>query len=319
MTSMVMGFNCLRWVPEEGITVREVERLARTRTNWDGMRRWGYIYFEPSPMDNRPKPPQSAWLVRATSKGRLAQEMWRTLLPEIEDRWRKRFGPGRIDALRTALAEIAAQFAEELPDCMPILKYGLSHQVRKPQKSAPHQENLSDLPLPSLLARVLLAFALEFERESELSLAISANVLRVLEEQGTAVREIPSRSGVSKESIAMALTFLTKRGYARVQTDPRGNRTKIFLLTPQGVEARAAYPRLLAAMEARWTKRYGAKAIQALRSALEPLAGDGTAEGSPLFAGLGPHPEGWRARVPRPRTLPHYPMVLHRGGYPDGS
>jgi hypothetical protein len=27
----------------------------------------------------------------------------------------------------------------------------------------------------------------------------------------------------------------------------------------------------------------------------------------------------WRARVPAPAALPHYPMTLHRGGYPDGS
>jgi hypothetical protein len=24
-------------------------------------------------------------------------------------------------------------------------------------------------------------------------------------------------------------------------------------------------------------------------------------------------------RLPKPKTLPHYPMVTHRGGYPDGS
>jgi hypothetical protein len=33
---------------------------------------------------------------------------------------------------------------------------------------------------------VLLLFAMEFERESELSLAISANVVRVLDEKGFA-------------------------------------------------------------------------------------------------------------------------------------
>jgi len=27
----------------------------------------------------------------------------------------------------------------------------------------------------------------------------------------------------------------------------------------------------------------------------------------------------WRAKFRRPEVLPHYPMVLHRGGYPDGS
>ncbi len=41
--------------------------------------------------------------------------------------------------------------------------------------------------------------------------------------------------------------------------------------------------------------------------------------GSPLFTGLEPDPAGWRGAVRKPRTLPHYPMVLHRGGYPDGS
>jgi hypothetical protein len=32
-----------------------------------------------------------------------------------------------------------------------------------------------------------------------------------------------------------------------------------------------------------------------------------------------PYPEGWRASVATSETLPHYPMVLHRGGYPDGA
>jgi hypothetical protein len=49
------------------------------------------------------------------------------------------------------------------------------------------------------------------------------------------------------------------------------------------------------------------------------MVGDGTREASRLFSGLDPYPEGWRARVIEPETLPHYPMVLHRGGYPDGS
>jgi hypothetical protein len=59
--------------------------------------------------------------------------------------------------------------------------------------------------------------------------------------------------------------------------------------------------------------------ISTLRKSLEPLVGDGTAEHSPLFKGIEPYPDGWRASVRKPETLPHYPMVLHRGGYPDGS
>ena len=54
--------------------------------------------------------------------------------------------------------------------------------------------------------------------------------------------------------------------------------------------------------------------------ALERLVGDpGDLAASPLGPGLEPYPDNWRADVRAPRTLPHYPMVLHRGGYPDGS
>jgi hypothetical protein len=38
-----------------------------------------------------------------------------------------------------------------------------------------------------------------------------------------------------------------------------------------------------------------------------------------LFAGIEPPDAGWRASVRKPVTLPQYPMVLYRGGYPDGS
>jgi hypothetical protein len=38
-----------------------------------------------------------------------------------------------------------------------------------------------------------------------------------------------------------------------------------------------------------------------------------------LFSGLVPYPDGWCATRPTPEVLPHYTMVLHHGGYPDGS
>jgi len=52
----------------------------------------------------------------------------------------------------------------------------------------------------------------------------------------------------------------------------------------------------------------------ALRASLEPLAAR-----QPLSGGLEPYPDNWRALVRRPDVLPHFPVVLHRGGYPDGS
>jgi len=319
LTSMAMWFNCMRWVPEQGITAREVERLARTKTNWDGMRRWGYICFEPSPGDDRPKPPPSSLLVRATARGRFVHEVWQAVLPEIEARWRERFGKKAIGQLRAALAVMVGHQSPYLPDCMPILKYGLVSEAPKPQKAEAARSDLASLPLPALLARVLLAFALEFERDSAVSLAICANILRVIDDPGTAVRELPERSGVSREAIAMALGFLTKRGCVKVQAPAQGSPFKVVRLTPKGIIVQDAASKLLAEIEHRWMERYGNPALETLRKALEPLVADGTLGHSPLYRGLAPHPECWRAQLPQSLTLPHYPMVLHRGGYPDGS
>ena len=39
LVSMVMWCNCMRFLRPEGMTVRELEQLARTRTNLAGMQR----------------------------------------------------------------------------------------------------------------------------------------------------------------------------------------------------------------------------------------------------------------------------------------
>jgi hypothetical protein len=46
---MAMWWTCLRFVGEDGVTVAELTRRARTGTNLPGMRRWGYISVEPGP------------------------------------------------------------------------------------------------------------------------------------------------------------------------------------------------------------------------------------------------------------------------------
>src|SRR5262249_3189563 len=150
-----------------------------------------------------------------------------------------------------------------------------------------------DLPLSALLSKVLLAFALEFERSSEVSLAICANVLRLCD-GNVKVRDLPHLSGVSKESLAMALGFLSKRGYVRA---------KELTPTPKGDEARKNY---FDGVDGEWGSR-------ALRKAFESIVNEN------LLLAIKPYPNGWRASKRQPETLPHFPMVLHRGGYPDGS
>lgn len=321
LVSMAMWFNCLRFVDANGVTVRRLEQLARTKTNLDGMRRWGYIRIEPDPEDKRPKPPLPAWLIRPTRWGRKAQEIWEPLLAVIEGRWRQRFGAAEIDELRRTLVLLVGQFDSELPDCLPIVGYGLHSKERitqgeKPPKSG---DDTVSLPLPSLLAKVLLQFAIEFETESKVSLAISANILRIAGGHEIRLRDLPGLAGVSKEAIAMALTFLTKRGYAQVKPESVGSRVKLLVLSSKGEVARREYLRLLSDIEQRWIARFGQQTMRSVRTAIEPLANGAGPKGSVLLRGVQPYPDGWRASVPRPDGLPHYPILLHRGAYPDGS
>lgn len=116
----------------------------------------------------------------------------------------------------------------------------------------------------------------------------------------------------------MALNYLAKRGFAAVSKDPSASRGKVARLTKKGREAQDLYHARLREIEKGLGRRFGDSAMSELREAIEKI-GRSTAEPSRLFLGLEPHPENWRALIPRPRVLPHFPMVLHRGGYPDGS
>jgi DNA-binding MarR family transcriptional regulator len=318
LISMAMWCNCLRFVGEDWIPVAEMDRLARTETNLGGMRRWHYIDVEPHPDDRRSNPPRHDLMVRCSPRGMRAQEVLRPLGDIVEARWRDRFGVAAVERLRASLSALVSQLDAELPDCMPILHYGLV--TRGPTAATtPAGADTSALPLPALLARPLVAFALEFEQESALSLAIVANVLRVLGNTGVRVRDLPTLSGVSKEAISMATGFMEKRRYAVLEPDPTASRGKVVRLTAKGRMAQATSRELLERIDAGWATRFGAGTIGDVRSTLEPIVSDPKGGRSPLFAGLEPYPDGWRAAIPTPETLPYFPMVLHRGGYPDGS
>jgi len=345
LTSLLMWANCLRQLPDDGITVAELRRRARTGTNLDGMRRWRYVTYTPDP--GRDKRPRADAIVAPTAAGRRARAVWPAVTKEVEARWRTRFGPVAIDRLRAALVGIVARLDPALPDCLPILGHGLRCEVpdgylaasghafdseggagsdsadtavggtepAADAEPAAHAEAAA-LPLWALLSKALLAFALQYERGPGPSLAVSANVLRVLSSDGVRTRDVPALAGISKEAVAMAVGLLAKTGLAAEGADPGGSRYKITRLTGAGVAARDAYPARTADVEADWRTCFGAGRVDALRAALEPLA---AGDPPPLFAALEPYPDNWRARVKPPALLPHYPMTLHRGGYPDGA
>jgi hypothetical protein len=104
-----------------------------------------------------------------------------------------------------------------------------------------------------------------------------------------------------------------------IEPDPETSRGKVIRLAAEGHRVRIVYRNLLGKIEERWRSRFGAPTFGNLRESLEAIAGASEA-GQPLLMKAFDAPSGcWRASVRRPDTLPHHPMVLHRGGYPDGS
>ena len=312
-TSLVMWANCLRHVPDDGITVAGMRAAARTGTNLDGMRRWRYVTYTPDPgRGKRPRPdadraPDPRRPAGARRVGRRARRDRAALAGPLR---RARGGrPARRARRRGRGTRPAAAGLPADPAPRPVLRAG-------PPGRRGHRRTPRALPLWALLSRTLLAFATEFEDDSGRSLAISANLLRVLTEDGVRSRDVPALAGISTAAVAFTMGPATKQGLVAEQPDPAGSRWKISRLTSPGARAQRAYADLTAAVEDRWRSRFGAERVAALRDALEPLA---VGDPPPLFGGLTPYEDGWRARVKAPAVLPHYPMVLHRGGYPDGA
>jgi len=225
--------------------------------------------------------------------------VWRPLAGVIEERWRARFGVDDIHALRTSLQTVVGHLDVELPQYLPVTYPTQNGKAdiprrREPASSAAHVGGMLPLDLSVLLSQVLLAFTIYFERHAKISLPISAN--------------------------NMSGAFLGRHGCAEVEPDPATSRGKQVRLSPKGQEAQDKYRRILGGTEVHWGTLFGASAIHTLREPLERLVGDRLQlRLSPLFQGLEPYPDGWRASVRKPDTLPHCPMVLHRGRCPDGS
>jgi DNA-binding MarR family transcriptional regulator len=318
LTSQVMWSNVLQYLDDDGICVGELQARARTkRISLAGLRRWGYLS-----LDATGTPGQDDVVVHLTAAGRQAREIWRPLAGEIEDRWRARFGADAIDDLRSALGDIRRHIDLDLPRYLPIVfpsANGMAETFGLLDPATPAGDE-DDPDLSVLLSQVLLAFTVDFEGPSRIALPTSANTLRVLTGSALRLRDLPPLTGVSKEANHMCVAWLERHGYATVEPDPSASRGKVVRLTVKGQKAQDKYRRILDDTESGWQLRFGREPMARLRRALEQVVGEGlTRDESPLFQGLEPYPDGWRASVRPATTLPHYPMVLHRGGYPDGS
>ena len=221
-----------------------------------------------------------------------------------------------------------------------------SKQSRPPASPTPSAPRPGSLPLSALLSQALVAYTIEFDNEAEhrlphrttdygasghgdgdgdpttwlVSLVMWENCLRHVTGQPITVGELETRARTGTNLDGMRRWgYITIDGTARKIHKGRPGPDAVLRATGAGLRAREVWLPLPGLIEQRWRQRFTSSAIDGLQMSLEALAAALDGEPPPLFRGLEPYPDNWRAAVRRPSILPHYPMVLHRGGYPDGS
>ena len=324
LTSFAMWGNFLRFVGPDGITVDELTARPGVET-WalPGMMRWGYVTVEGGTGAWRGKQPPRDATVHLRSSGRRAAAIWSGLSEPLQRRWRKRFGSEQIDALRDALARLAGHAERELPHYLIDGRYEMRVELaragdtdggRTAQRAA-----AAELDLVALLSQTLLLYAADYDARASRGIALGANALRVMSADPVRLRDLAPRVGLARETTDVIVGRMAKWGLAAIDGERTASRGKVARLTDEGLRARAEYLPTAEAVEFEWSARYGELVLERLRTALIAVVGESEDGRSRLWAGLEPYPDGWRASVAAPECLPHYPLVTHRGGYPDGS
>jgi hypothetical protein len=318
--SLALWSNFMRAVPEQGVSIAELERRVRARLPLDGMRRWKYVTIAPDPDSERDRVPRREWRITPTPIGLRAASVWRGLPEEIERRWGDRFGTRAIAAIRSDLEEIARGLGlADLPQWITGHYGGYAGEKLEYNREPPTAgDDEWPLPLSALLCQPLQAFALEYEAQSEAPLSYSANVLRLLDADDVTIAELPRRSGVAIEPLRVALKILAKRRFIVLGADPGGGQRTVVRLTARGSVAQAVYHERPTELEARWRVRVGDAPLRRLRGGLEAIVTAGPGRRALIWQGLDPPPGTWRSRVRAPDVLPDFPMG-RQSGHPDGA
>lgn len=134
-------------------------------------------------------------------------------------------------------------------------------------------DTLSDLPVYALAAQTLLALSLEYEQMGGAPLALAANVLRTVPDEGICVRlrRAPSVSSPGRKAEHWIAALLERHGMAYVDPDPAPAKTGLLTLTEKGARMRDAYVTVPTVLERRWDNRYGVSLVGGLRESLEAV------------------------------------------------
>ena len=253
--------------------------------------------------------------MRFTPAGLHAAEIWPALPAEIEARWRERFGDQEVDALRRRAAgrRRGDRHAVARVPSRRQQYAGAWRSSFPPSRRGRRADDLSLITLARACAHGV------HDRLREWLAGLPA-----------AERERPAgarRDGRAGAGAAGAHGSFQGGGRgvvdASVEDGVRGGRGRARIEANDPRHARGSGPPGGSASPSRPNREAVGRGD--LRTSLEHILGH-----PDLSAGLRPHPGGWRASKPYaqqteavladPRgALPHYPMVLHRGGWPDGS
>lgn len=101
----------------------------------------------------------------------------------------------------------------------------------------------------------------------------AAVFLHIDRRSGTRLTELARRARMTKQGMMLLVDELEGRGYVRRTPDPEDGRAKIVRLTARGRRCAAETRRVVAAIWSRTRRELGDRRFEALREALELLAG----------------------------------------------
>ena len=123
------------------------------------------------------------------------------------------------------------------------------------------------IPYRAMEQRVLDALA---RQGFELTLA-QARVFQRIASRGSRLTDLATSAQVTKQTAGFLVDQLERAGYVERLPDPADARAKLVTIAPRGAEAVAASTRVVAEVEAEWTRHLGTGRTAQLRSALEAL------------------------------------------------
>jgi hypothetical protein len=210
------------------------------------------------------RPKRGDVTVKMTARGSKMRERWKSLQATAEERWQANASADAAARLRSSVEAVVARFLLEHPHYPAGYGTGdarITGGNGRDWKPVYRDsgDTVSNLSLCALVSQALVAFAMDYEKESPVALSLSTNVIKRIPADGRPLDELDDSVGVSA---------LIRHGFLRVN-DNGGRKT--VLLTPRGLSVNIAYGGRIQAVEAEWRVRYGSESIAALRRALEEV------------------------------------------------